>query len=104
MGSNERQFLSYQLSKTADLDLVEIYEYSFIEFGFVHAEEYLEGFHHLFNQLTNFPSEGVLRKDIGFNIRSIPYGSHLVYYSRTDISIEIVRILHQSQNVIDYFR
>ncbi len=103
MDSNKRKFLNYQLSEIADLDLVEIYEYSFIEFGFVQAEEYLEGFHHLFNQLTTFPSEGVLRKDIGINIRSIPFGSHLVFYSITDISIVIVRILHQNQNATNYF-
>ncbi|MCG2429920.1 type II toxin-antitoxin system RelE/ParE family toxin [Aequorivita xiaoshiensis] len=104
MDSNKRQFLSYQLSETADLDLVEIYEYSLIEFGFEQAEEYLDGFHHLFNQLTNFPNEGVLRKDIGLNILSIPYGSHLVFYSIAKNSISIIRVLHHSQNTLYYFK
>lgn len=104
MESNENLDRIYKLSEFADSDLEDIYEYSFGEFGFMQAEDYLEGAHKLFKQLTFFPKEGILRKDIGENIRSIPYQSHIVFYLIYEKSILIIRILHHSQNVQDYFK
>ena len=57
----------------------------------------------LFEQLVYFPYEGILRNDIKKNIRSIPIGSHIVFYFVLEESVQIVRILHQSQNLADYF-
>ncbi|MDP2686334.1 MAG: type II toxin-antitoxin system RelE/ParE family toxin [Aequorivita sp.] len=104
MASNEDPVGTYELSLLADADLENIYEYSFSEFGFTRAEEYLEGIHHLFQQLTLFPNEGILRNDININVRSIPYESHIVFYSGSKKSILIIRILHQSQNSSEYFK
>jgi toxin ParE1/3/4 len=103
MVSNDNFDRIYKLSEFADSDLEDIYEYSFAEFGFMQAEDYLEGVHNLFEQLTLFPNEGILRKDIAENIRSIPYQSHIVFYLIYEKSILIIRILHQSQNAQDYF-
>lgn len=94
---------NYELSELADHDLENIFNYFFLEFGFTQAKEYLEGIHHLLEQLTIFPEEGILRKDITENIRSIPYQSHIIFYSIHEKSILIIRILHQSQNVGEYF-
>ena len=104
MVSNENTGRIYKLSENADFDLEDIYEYSFSEFGFMQAENYLEGIHTLFEQLTLFPNEGILRKEIGENIRSIPYQSHIVFYLAYEKFILIVRVLHQSQNAQDYFK
>lgn len=64
MVSNENVHKNYKLSELADSDLEDIYDFCFQEFGFMQAEDYLEGFHHLFEQLTHFPQEGILRNDI----------------------------------------
>ncbi len=103
MSFDKQHSLSYVLTEAADLDIVEIYEYSFTVFGFSQAEEYLEGLHHLFIQLTQYPNEGLQREDLGGNIYSIPFGSHLVFYIILENTITIVRVLHQSQNALDYF-
>ncbi|WP_034259319.1 type II toxin-antitoxin system RelE/ParE family toxin [Aequorivita capsosiphonis] len=93
----------YTLTYNAKFDVDGIFDYDEDRFGIDQALKYFFGLESLFEQLTTFPNEGILRNDIGSGIRSIPYGSHLVFYLITDISIEIVRILHQSQNTMDYF-
>ena len=103
MELNENTQKFYYLTEVADNDLENIYEYSFREFGFLKAEDYLNGFHYLFQQLTRFPNEGILRSDLIRNIRSIPYQSHVIFYFVQAESILIARILHQSQNASDYF-
>lgn len=61
MASNGNQFRYYELSEMADSDIEWIYDYSLKEFGFIQAEEYLNGIHQLFEQLTLFPNEGISR-------------------------------------------
>lgn len=93
----------YSLTFDAKIDIDEIFDYGEGRFGLDQALEYFLGLESLFEQLTTFPFEGILRDDIGHNIRSIPFGSHLVFYSVTKNAILIIRVLHQSQNVKDYF-
>lgn len=102
MNNSQKEF--YSLTYNAKIDIDEIFDYGEGRFGFKQALEYFFGLESLFEQLTHFPNEGILRKDMGNNIYSIPFGSHLVFYSITENSILIVRILHQSQNSSDYFK
>ena len=91
------------LSEDADLDLDNIFEYTFTEFGMDKAIEYHRGFINLFKQLTTFPEEGKSRRDIREGLRSIVYVSHIVFYRILSDHIRIVRVLHQSQSAMDYF-
>ncbi len=91
------------MTYNAKFDIDDIFDYSEVKFGFDRALEYFLELESLFEQLVDFPFEGVTRSDIQRNIRSIPVGSHVVYYHVLEKSILIIRILHQSQNAQDYF-
>lgn len=92
-----------RLSKEADKDLDDIYEFSFAKFGMSIAERYLTALNNLFLQLVQFPNEGILRSELQPNLRSIPVRSHSVYYTIADDHVFIVRVLHQSRDVLNYF-
>ncbi|WP_373693813.1 type II toxin-antitoxin system RelE/ParE family toxin [Aequorivita flava] len=57
----------------------------------------------MFEQLTLFPNEGILREDLAENIRSIPCQPHIVFYLIYEKPILIVRVLHHRQIDADYF-
>lgn len=102
MSDSQKEF--YSLTYEAKSDVDDIFDYSESKFGYNQALEYFLDLESLFEQLVNFPHEGIIRNDIQENIRSIPVGSHIVYYSVLEKSILIIRILHHSQNAQEYFK
>lgn len=86
--------MSYKLSKKADKDFEDIYEYSYENFGEQQADKYTDSLEECFLLLSETPT-------IGRNIDNIKKGlfrhehqEHSIFYKIKKQYIFIVRILH----------
>lgn len=87
----------YRLTPRAELDLEEIWLYSFEKWGLAKADSYhgdlVQAFEGLATgRLTCRPAS----LDRGYFKRSV--GSHIVYFRSEHEGIQIIRILHQSMD------
>ncbi len=100
--SNSIRF--YELSKQADIDLEEIFDYTEKEFDFDQAVEYLIDFEELFNHLIINPELGKKRDEIVPGLRSFPIAKHVVFYRLLKDRIRIVRVLHGSRDIPNFLK
>ncbi|MBD2629816.1 type II toxin-antitoxin system RelE/ParE family toxin [Trichormus variabilis] len=57
-----------------------------------------------FPKLAKFPQMGIERPELAAFLRSFPVKSYLIFYRPIDQGIEIVRILHGSQDIEGIFQ
>jgi toxin ParE1/3/4 len=95
---------TYALSQVAEEDLGQIYDYTEQEFGVDRAIQYLVEMEKVFYQLRDNPLLGRERKDIRDGLRSIPYGSHIIFYRIVDTQIRVVRVLHASRDLPNFLK
>ena len=73
--------LIYKLSTEADQDLMNIFDYTLIEYGEDQAISYLLNFDTFFSELIYYPELGRERNEIKVGLRSFSIASHIVFYS-----------------------
>ncbi|MBD3902991.1 type II toxin-antitoxin system RelE/ParE family toxin [Chryseobacterium sp. Ch-15] len=93
----------YILSEIADEDLVNIFDYTMDEFGFDQAEKYLFEIDDIFQNLIINPQLGKTRNEIKQGLYSFPKDNHVIFYRISEDHIRIVRILHGSRDIPNYF-
>lgn len=52
----------------------------------------------LTSTLVRHPPPGVAREELGSGIMSFPCESHIIYYRETSYGIEVLGVLHQTQD------
>lgn len=87
-----------EFSNSAELDLVEIDEFSVEQFGERVAETYMHGFDAAFDRLRDHPLVAPLRSEFGVGIRCLVHRQHRVLYTVTGEKVLIVRIIHHSRD------
>ncbi len=97
------QILKYVLSKEADFDLEEIFEYTYEEFGLNQAIKYLEYIDETFLIIVNNPQIGKARNELKKGLFSMPVGKHIVFYRILIEHIRIVRVLYGGRDLIRNF-
>ncbi|MFN3712316.1 MAG: type II toxin-antitoxin system RelE/ParE family toxin [Alcanivoracaceae bacterium] len=100
MGSG---FTHYVLSGEADQDVSDIFDYSVQMFGVAQAAEYLLSLDACFQSLIVNPDLGRERNEIRLGLRSVPVGSHVVFYRIDESFLRIVRVLHGSRDLPRHF-
>jgi toxin ParE1/3/4 len=81
-------------------DLVEIWRYIADDSGEPRADRYLRRLNDVVSYLAQQPSMGRQRPEIPEEgIRSFPAESHVVFYIALDDGIELVRVIHGSQDL-----
>lgn len=75
-----RSSLPYELSRKADYDLEDIFNYTEYKFGFKQAVAYLTEIDEVFDLLSNEPQLGRERNEIRAGLRSIAKESHAIFY------------------------
>ena len=95
--------MRYLLTKEADADLENIFDYSISKFGFDQTEKYIIQIHKSLEHLGGFPESGIARPELDKRIRSKISGSHVIFYEEMKAHILVVRILHQSRDVPAFF-
>ena len=93
---------SYRLSREADQDLEDIFDYTVREFGVDQAIVYVSGFEEIIVSLAANPELGRTRVEIRNGLRSFVNGSHILFYRVLKNHIHIIRILHGSRDIIKF--
>lgn len=90
---------NFRLSKAADADLEDIYDYTLEEFGLDQAVSYVSSFDDVFETISENPEIGRERKEIREELRSLGKDRYVIFYRLLDDHIRIVRILHSSRDL-----
>jgi toxin ParE1/3/4 len=78
----------------AESDLIDIWRYSFEEWGEVQADKYLDQLDSGIGKLADNPELGMKRDYVRDGYRVLFIGSHAVYYTATAERVHIIRVLH----------
>ena len=84
-----------QYSSPAELDLLELDEYTLDKWGPLQAERYTGAIERCCARLADNPYLGRTCDRISRGLRRIEQGRHVIFYRRHENGIRVVRILHQ---------
>jgi toxin ParE1/3/4 len=90
----------YLLSKAAENDLTELWEYIAVD-NKPSAEQYLETVLSKIEELAERPTIGRQRPEIAAGLRSYLVKKHVIFYRQTGNNIHIYRILHTARDLDD---
>lgn len=93
----------YFLSRSADLDVDQLYEFGLSEWGERHADYYLTSMFGLFEILGLTPGMGRRRPELHETLRSFPHDSHVIIYTSVGQKVAIVRVVHGSVDLRKIF-
>lgn len=79
-------------------DLRAIWDHTATHWGQSKAETYLHGLGQLFTLLAEHPEIARERHDFHPPVRLHPYQSHLVIFTSTDLTLEVIRVVHNRSN------
>jgi toxin ParE1/3/4 len=88
----------YKISQFAEQDLEDIWVY-LAQNNQIAADKQIATILNRLPMLAQFPDMGQMRDDLGEQLRSFPVKPYIVFYTRIDGGIEVVRILHQLRDI-----
>ena len=88
----------YKISQLAEQDLEDIWVY-IAQNNQIAADKQIANILNRLPMLAQFPDLGQMRDDLGEKLRSFPLKPYIVFYTKLDDGIEVVRILHQSRDI-----
>ena len=88
---------SYALSPLAEIDLEEIWFYTFQRWSLAQADSYHRDLIATLNGLASGTKRGC-EVDVRPGYLKCPIGSHMIYFRDRDNQIEVIRVLHQRQD------
>lgn len=86
------------ISPLARDDLKYIHAYGSSSWGTTRASTYLDALKEQLWNLLSQPRMGIERDELLPGMRSLPLGSHVIFYRLRDQQLEVSRILHQRQD------
>lgn len=90
---------NYQLSKSAEQDIKNILDYSYVAFGEKVAEQYFISLKKCLQTLGESPLIGINNDLWRKGYFRHPHKSHLIFYKLKGNGIYIVRILHKKVDI-----
>jgi toxin ParE1/3/4 len=94
---------NFSLTETAKSDLKNIARFTQKRWGREQRNHYLKTLDDCFHQLSNNPNMGKVCGEIRPGYYKLPTGSYIYYRSKSNESIEIVRVLHENMDVDTQF-
>lgn len=91
--------MKYRLSKSAENDLLDIWNYTADTWGVSQAEKYLKRLESRFLDLATKPKKGKLRHDLELEYLSYQESKHIIFYRSFEKGIAIARILHERMDI-----
>ncbi|MEM1087784.1 MAG: type II toxin-antitoxin system RelE/ParE family toxin [Pseudomonadota bacterium] len=89
----------FTLRPEAEDDLENIWDYTAEVWNPEQANDYTKLLFSRFHSLAKRPATARSAEHVLPDMRASPCGSHVIYFIKTAYGIDIVRILHQSQDV-----
>ncbi len=86
---------NYRLTPDAQSDLIEIRRFTLKQWGPEQTQKYLSELRQIICLLAETPSLGKLRSDIGLDVLSFPYVSHVIYYVVHEHQLIVFGVLHK---------
>ncbi|QKQ73788.1 type II toxin-antitoxin system RelE/ParE family toxin [Nostoc sp. TCL240-02] len=93
----------FRISTQAAQDIEDIWKY-LAPNNLKAADKLFDILRESFPKLAKFPKMGRLRDEVAPFLRSFPVKNYLIFYRPIDEGIEIVRILHGSQDIETIFQ
>lgn len=93
---------SYCLTQDAQSDLIEIRRYTLGRWGATQSLKYLSELREAIRVLAGAPLIGKVRPEVGSNVLSFPYSSHVIYYVAHDQQLVIFAVLHKRMVPINH--
>ena len=87
-----------------DQDLVEIWLYTYKEWGEKQADKYLDDLDTAIKLLAEQPLISRIRTELDPPVRIHHHGHHLIVYLALDDGISIIRVLHESMDVDSHLK
>ena len=87
-----------------DQDLVDIWLYTFDEWGEKQADKYLDDLETAIKLLAEQPLISRNRTELDPPVRIHHHGHHLIVYLALDDGISIIRVLHESMDVDSHLK
>lgn len=94
--------LRIKIAPIARKDLKEIIKYIRKQWGGEQQEKYTIMLDECFKLLAENPGVGRQRNEVKQGVISYPIGRHIVFYQINHTNLEILRITHQSNDIIKY--
>ena len=91
----------YKLSRLAEIDLAEMYEFGIRKFGLLQAQKYFLEMHDVFQVINENPDLGRDASEYIENLKRFAFKAHTLFYLQTSSGIFILRVLSQR---MDYER
>jgi Plasmid stabilization system protein len=90
-----------QVHKTslAEQDLIEIWLYTYNEWGELQADLYLDSFEQALDLIAGQPRICRLREEFDPPVRIYLHQRHLIVYWEINDGIEVIRVLHEGMDV-----
>ena len=88
----------YRILAEANSDIDKIYVDGIKRWGLSQARNYLLGLHERFEFLANNPNTGVNSDDLSPGLQRFRYGRHVIFFTKTDDQIMIIRVLGEEMD------
>ena len=85
----------YRLTPDAKSDLIAIRRYTPEQWGKAQSQKYLSELKQTIRLLSKTPSLGKSRLDVGKNVLSFPYVSHVIYFIIHEQQLIVFGVLHK---------
>lgn len=86
----------YRLTSDAQSDLIDIRRYTLKQWGPKQSQKYLSELRQTLLILSETPTIGEIRLEVGADILSFPYVSHVIYYTLDNQQLVVFGVLHKS--------
>ena len=87
--------LNYRLTPDAQSDLIDIHRYTLKQWGATQSQKYLSELRQTIRLLTETPSLGKSRPDVGEDVLSFPHVSHVIFYLVHERQLVVFGVLHK---------
>ncbi len=86
---------TYRLTPDAQSDLIEIRRFTVKQWRVAQSQKYLSELRNIIRLLTEKPSLGKSRSEVGSNVLSFPHVSHVIYYLVHEQQLVVFGVLHK---------
>jgi len=93
----------YLLSESAQDDIISIRNYTMDTWGKAQAGKYLSQLEQRLEWLAKNPALGKKRDEVRNGYISFPEGRHVIFYRIAQRGIEVMGIIHQSEDIDIHF-
>lgn len=86
---------NYRLTPDAQSDLIEIHRFTVQQWGAAQSRKYLAELRQALRLLAETPALGKPRPEVGADVLSFPYVSHVIYYVIHNRQLVVFAVLHK---------